>query len=164
MEYHLQGDPCASFEKAYTHLKSVMNYALKRRWIREESCDIEGASNYRPPVEPETPTDTEVALMLELADQPMRTILALAAHCGHKKGEILGAQAQRHNNRRVSGRNQLALCPCPCQGSGLGRGNKSQSVPQNPRQYSLPSGPKTGGARTGTAGPFTTGTRTPETL
>jgi len=79
----------AQASKAYSHLKSVMKYALKRKWIRENPCDIEGASNYRPPVEPETPTDTEVALMLELADQPMRTVLALAAHCGLRKGEIL---------------------------------------------------------------------------
>lgn len=79
----------AQASKSYTHLKSVMKYALKRKWIRENPCDIEGASNYRPPVEPETPTDTEVALMLELADQPMRTVLALAAHCGLRKGEIL---------------------------------------------------------------------------
>ena len=79
----------AQASKAYTHLKSVMKYALKRRWIRENPCDIEGASNYRPPVEPIIPTDTEVALMLELADQPMRTVVALAGWCGLRKGEIL---------------------------------------------------------------------------
>ena len=27
--------------------------------------------------------------MLELADQPIRTVLALAAHCGLRKGEVL---------------------------------------------------------------------------
>ena len=79
----------AMASKAYSHLKSVMKYALKRKWIRENPCDIEGASNYRPPVEPETPTDTEVALMLELAEEPLRTVVALAAHCGLRKGEIL---------------------------------------------------------------------------
>jgi len=79
----------AQASKAYTHLKSVMKYALKRRWIRENPCDIEGASNYKPQVEPEIPTEIEVALMLELAEEPLRTIVALGAHCGLRKGEIM---------------------------------------------------------------------------
>lgn len=79
----------AQASKAYTLLKSVMKYALKRKWIRENPCDIEGASNYKPAQEPPIPTEAEVALMLQFADQPMRTVVALAAYGGLRKGEIL---------------------------------------------------------------------------
>lgn len=82
-------DTPAQASKAYTHLNSVMKYALKRKWIRENPCDIEGASNYKPPIEPPIPTEVEVGLMLELANQPMRTVVALAALCGLRKAEIL---------------------------------------------------------------------------
>lgn len=75
--------------RAYTHLNSVMLYALDRRWIRENPCRIKKASNYKPAEDPAIPSDAEVAVMLELADQPLRTVIALAAHCGLRKGEIL---------------------------------------------------------------------------
>jgi integrase len=75
--------------RAYTHLNSVMLYALDRRWIRENPCRIKKASNYKPAEDPEIPSDAEVAVMLQMADQPLRTAIALAAHCGLRKGEIL---------------------------------------------------------------------------
>lgn len=75
--------------RAYTHLNSVMRYALDMRWIRENPCQIKYASNYRPAEDPAIPTEAEVAVMLQMAEQPLRTIIALAAHCGLRKGEIL---------------------------------------------------------------------------
>jgi hypothetical protein len=72
-------DAPAQASKGYTHLNSVLRYALKRKWTRENPCDIEGAGNYRPAVELKTPTDTEVALMLELADQPVQRALLIVA-------------------------------------------------------------------------------------
>ena len=75
--------------RAYTHLNTVMRYALERKWIRNNPCNIRGAGNYRPVEETEAPSQTEVALMLELTEGPVRAVLALAAHCGLRKGEIL---------------------------------------------------------------------------
>ena len=75
--------------RAYTHLNSVMRYALDLRLIRENPCRIKYASNYKPTEQPGIPSDGEVALMLQLADEPLRTVIALAAHCGLRKGEIL---------------------------------------------------------------------------
>jgi integrase len=83
------GATMAQASKAYSHLNSVMSYALKRKWIRENPCDIKGASNYLPAIEPPVPTGPEVALMLQFAAEPMRTIVALAAYCGLRKGDIL---------------------------------------------------------------------------
>jgi integrase len=79
----------AQASKTYSHIRSVMTYALKRKWIRENPCDIPGAGNHTPAVEPEMPTETEVGLMLGLAEEPMRTVVALAAYCGLRKAEIL---------------------------------------------------------------------------
>ena len=75
--------------RAYTHLNSVMRYALDMQWILENPCRIKNASNYRPAEDPAIPTEAEVAVMLQMAEQPLRTVIALAAHCGLRKGEIL---------------------------------------------------------------------------
>ena len=79
----------AQAAKAYVHLKSIYRYAVKRKWVKVNPCDIEGASNYTPAVPPPIPTDTEVSLMVQAAEDPMRTVVALAAYCGLRKGEIL---------------------------------------------------------------------------
>lgn len=91
----------AQASKSYSHLKSVMNYALKRRWIRENPCDIEGAGTYNPPVEPAMPTQTEVALMLQYAEEPLRTIVSLAAYVGLRKGEILELRRRDFHSREM---------------------------------------------------------------
>lgn len=83
------GATMAQASKAYSHLKSVMSYAMKRKWIRENPCDLEGASNYMPAIEPPAPSESEVAIMLQFAPEPMRTIVALAAYCALRKGDIL---------------------------------------------------------------------------
>ncbi len=82
-------DTPAQASKTYSHIKTVLNYALKRKWIRENPCDIEGAGTYRPAIPADIPTESQVQLMLDLADEPMRTIVALAAYCALRKGEIL---------------------------------------------------------------------------
>jgi integrase len=79
----------AQAAKTYVHLKSIFKYAVKRKWVKVNPCDIEGASNYAPAVPPPIPTDTEVVAMVQAAEDPMRTIVALAAYCGLRKGEIL---------------------------------------------------------------------------
>jgi integrase len=79
----------AQAAKTYVHLRSIFQYAVKRKWVRSNPCDIEGASNYAPEVPPPIPTDTEVVTMVQAAEDPTRTIVALAAYCGLRKGEIL---------------------------------------------------------------------------
>ena len=66
-----------------------MRYALDLQWIRENPCRIKDVSNYRPAEDPAIPMEAEVAVMLQMAEQPLRTVIALAAHCGLRKGEIL---------------------------------------------------------------------------
>ena len=138
-------DTPAQASKAYTHLKSVMKYALKRRWIRENPCDIEGASNYRPPVEPEIPTEVEVALMLELADQPMRTVIALAAHCGLRKGEILELRRKDLTTQEEPDGTSWLWINITRAVVWEGENNPKVSPPKTPGSVrSLPAGKKTG--------------------
>ena len=139
-------DAPAQASKSYTHLNSVMKYALKRKWIRENPCDIEGASNYRPPVEPETPTDTEVALMLELADQPMRTVLALAGWCGLRKGEIL--ELRRKDITSEEGPDGTSWLYIHISRAVVweGENNPKVSPPKTPGSIRSLAVPKTGGA------------------
>lgn len=75
--------------KAYSHLKTLMTYAAKKHWILENPCDIVGASNYTPEREELIPTAKQVEIMLEVAPEPYKAILALAAWGGLRKGEIL---------------------------------------------------------------------------
>jgi len=138
-------DTPAQASKAYTHLKSVMKYALKRRWIRENPCDIEGASNYRPPVEPEIPTEVEVALMLELADQPMRTVIALAAHCGLRKGEIMELRRKDLITQEESDGTSWLWINITRAVVWEGENNPRVSPPKTPGSVrSIPAGKKTG--------------------
>jgi integrase len=75
--------------KAYSHLKTLMTYAAKKHWILVNPCDIVGASNYTPEREEIIPTVKQVEIMLEVAPEPYRAIIALAAWGGLRKGEIL---------------------------------------------------------------------------
>ena len=74
--------------KAYKHLKTLMTFAHKRKWIAENPCDIERGTAYTPS-EPEAPSGSQVALMLENAQPPFDVVIALAAFGGLRKGEIL---------------------------------------------------------------------------
>lgn len=74
--------------KAYKHLNTLMKYAIKRRWISNNPCDIEGASSYTPDKQPEVPTAEQVGIMLEVSPEPFRTMVALAVAGGLRKGEI----------------------------------------------------------------------------
>lgn len=138
-------DTPAQASKSYTHLKSVMNYALKRKWVRENPCDIEGASNYRPPVEPETPTDTEMALMLELADQPMKTVLTLAAHCGLRKGEILELRRKDITSQEAPDGTSWLYINVARAVVWEGENNPKASPPKTPSSIRTVAVPKTGG-------------------
>ena len=75
--------------KAYKHLKTLMDFAVRRHWIRESPCVIEGATSYRPAMRPETPNREQVDVMVREAREPFDVIIALAAWGGFRKGEIL---------------------------------------------------------------------------
>lgn len=74
---------------AYSHIKSVFTYAMKKNIIRQNPCDIEGASNYIPENEPEIPTSDQVAIFLQNSSPEYSLIIALASMGGLRKGEIL---------------------------------------------------------------------------
>ena len=74
---------------AYSHIKSVFTYAIKKRLIRLNPCDIEGASNYVPDTEPEIPTSDQVEIFLQNSSPEYALIFALASMGGLRKGEIL---------------------------------------------------------------------------
>jgi integrase len=80
--------------KAYKHLNTLMKYALKRRWITTNPCDIDGAASYTPK-RPQVPTDKQVQKMLETARDPFNVVIALAAWGGLRKGEIFALR--RHD-------------------------------------------------------------------
>jgi integrase len=74
--------------KAYKHLKTLMTWAHKRKWVASNPCDIERGTSYKS-AEPEAPNLKQVAIMQENAPAPFDTILAIAAWGGLRKGEIL---------------------------------------------------------------------------
>ncbi len=74
---------------AYSHIKSVFTYAIKKKLIRLNPCDIEGASNYVPETEPEIPTSDQVQAFLSNSSPEYALIIALASMGGLRKGEIL---------------------------------------------------------------------------
>lgn len=75
--------------KVFKHLKQLLAWAVKRRWITSNPCDlIEGATSYRPN-EQLTPTLEQVRLMLENAETPeFKLQLALIAIAGLRPEEI----------------------------------------------------------------------------
>ena len=80
--------------KVYSHLGTLMNYAVKRKWIAENPCDIPGASNYVPEQPVAVPSAEQIEILLNEAQGSMRAIVALAAWGGLRKGEILELRRQ----------------------------------------------------------------------
>jgi integrase len=73
---------------AYKHLKQLMEYALEKRWITANPCTLKRASVYKSK-QPIIPNVAQVALMLEIAPEPLKTLLAIASEGGLRKGELL---------------------------------------------------------------------------
>jgi integrase len=93
--------------KAYKHLNTLMKYAQKRNWITNNPCDIEGASSYTPLKQPEVPTAEQVAIMLDVAPEPFRVMVALAVSAGLRKGEILALTRADIDSVKVDGETHL---------------------------------------------------------
>jgi integrase len=74
--------------KAYKHLNTLLLWAVKRKLIPVNPCDIDGATSYTPDKVPDVPTAKQVEIMLDVAPDDFRAVLALAAYGGLRKGEI----------------------------------------------------------------------------
>lgn len=72
---------------AYKHLNTLFEWAVKRKLLPANPCDIDGATSYQA-ARPIAPTDEQVRLMIETADERFRAVVALAAFGGLRKGEI----------------------------------------------------------------------------
>ncbi len=75
--------------KAYKHLNQLMTWAVKRKIVPINPCDIDGATSYVADKQPDVPTADQVAIMFDVAPDEFRAILAFAAWGGLRKGEIL---------------------------------------------------------------------------
>lgn len=95
--------------KAYKHLNTLMKYALKRNWVTNNPCDIEGASSFTPARQPEVPTAGQVAKMLEVAPEPFRTMVALAVSAGLRKGELLALTRADVETAKADGETHLFI-------------------------------------------------------
>jgi integrase len=73
---------------AYKHLNTLLLWAVKRKLIPANPCDIDGATSYTPDDVPDVPTAKQVEIMLDVAPDDFRAVLALAAYGGLRKGEI----------------------------------------------------------------------------
>lgn len=73
---------------AYKHLSTLMDWAVKRKLITSNPCDIDGATSYKSG-EPPVPSAKQVEIMLDVAPEEYKALIALAAWGGLRKGEIL---------------------------------------------------------------------------
>jgi len=86
--------------KVFKHLKQLLAWAVKRRWILSNPCElIEGATSYKPR-ESLTPSLEQVRLMLANAETPeFKLELALIALAGLRPEEIY--ELRRKDIKRV---------------------------------------------------------------
>jgi integrase len=94
--------------KAYKHLKQLMTWAQKRNWILMNPCTIERAGTYKAE-QPGIPTQEQVELMLHLASEPLKTILAIASEGGLRKGEILELRRKDIDLKPLKGRKEVSI-------------------------------------------------------
>ncbi len=94
---------------AYKHLKTLTDYALKRRWITESPCLIEGATSYRAASRPEIATWEQVAIMVRESPEPFNVVLSLAAGGGLRKGEIFALKRKDVEFETVKGETRVSV-------------------------------------------------------
>lgn len=99
----------AQAAKAYTYLSGLMRWAVKRKWIPENPCDVFGASAYRPAQEPEIPRSEDVDFMIAVSDEPMSIIISLAAYGGLRKGEILELRGDDFEYKSLEGQDWMQV-------------------------------------------------------
>jgi integrase len=74
--------------KSYSHLSTLMRYAVKRKWVDVNPCDIDFAATYSAE-KPIIPTIDQVEQMIANAKPEWKALIALAAWSGLRKGELL---------------------------------------------------------------------------
>jgi integrase len=87
---------------AYKHLKQLMNYALEKRWITANPCTLKRAGVYKSQ-QPIIPSTQQVELMLEIAPEPLTTLIAIASEGGLRKGELLELRRKDIDLKPVKG-------------------------------------------------------------
>jgi integrase len=87
---------------AYKHLKQLMNYALEKRWITANPCTLKRAGVYKSQ-QPIIPSTQQVELMLEIAPEPLKTLIAIASEGGLRKGELLELRRKDIDLKPVKG-------------------------------------------------------------
>ena len=87
-----RGELCTARTRngAYKYLKSLLDWAQERELITASPCKVRNGTLYTP--KPTlTPTDTEVAIILETAEgDDLKAVLALTAYCALGPPEVLG--------------------------------------------------------------------------
>lgn len=89
--------------KAYKHLKTLMEFAVRRHWITESPCLIEGATSYRAATRPEIPSREQVEIMVRESESPFHVVVSLAAWGGLRKGEIFALRRKDVTFTKVDG-------------------------------------------------------------
>ena len=79
--------------KSYSHLSTLMRFALRRKWIDSNPCDIDFAATYKAD-KPEIPTRIQVERMITNAKPEWKALIALAAYSGLRKGELLALRRE----------------------------------------------------------------------
>jgi integrase len=100
---------------AYKHLVTLYGYAVKKRWVTVNPCDIDGATTYTPRKQDAPPTEEQVQIMLdcvpELSTVPesFQTVIALAAWGGLRKGEIFALERQDIKTETLDGETRITV-------------------------------------------------------
>jgi len=76
-------------QKAYSHLKSLTKFALKKGWIAKDPSDIRGGTQAPRVKNPVIPTPEQVELIVELAPENLKACFLMASWGGFRKGELL---------------------------------------------------------------------------
>jgi len=94
--------------QAYKHLKQLMGYALEKRWITANPCTLKRAGVYKSE-QGKIPSVDQVELMLEIAPEPLRTLIAIASEGGLRKGELLELRRKDIELKPVKGSRAVAV-------------------------------------------------------
>jgi len=94
---------------AYKHLKTLTDYALKRRWITESPCLIEGATSYRAASRPEIPSREQVEIIVRESPEPFNVVVSLAAWGGLRKGEIFALRRKDVEFEKIKGEASVSV-------------------------------------------------------
>ena len=76
-------------QRVYSHLNSVMRYALDSGFIAENPCKIRGAGSVQTRVAEVIATRTEATQILEVSPPKLKALFAIALWGGLRKGELL---------------------------------------------------------------------------